>query len=147
MNLRPARSEDAPELARLHRNSIETAMPWLPKLHTPEEDLWWMETIVLPNQQVWVAECDGVIAGYAAVLGDMLEQLYLLPEYQRQGIGSELLWKAIEIAEQPMRLWAFQRNEPARVFYEHHGFEAIAFTDGADNEEREPDVLYRHRTI
>ncbi len=143
MNLRLARKEDAPTLARLHRISVETAMPWLPKLHTPAEDLWWMETIVLPEQQVWVTEIDGMIAGYAAVLGDMLEQLYVLPEYQGQGVGSALLQKAIEIAEPPMRLWAFQRNEVARTFYEHRGFEAITFTDGTDNEEKEPDVLYR----
>lgn len=145
MNLRSARMDDAPELARLHRISMDTAMPWLPKLHTPEEDLWWMETVVLPNQHVWVTEINGEIVGYAAVLGDMLEQLYILPTYHGQGIGSALLQKALELAESPMRLWAFQRNQAARGVYEHHGFEAIQFTDGAGNEEREPDVLYRQR--
>jgi len=40
------------------------------------------------------------------------------------------------------RLWAFQRNQRARVFYEHRGFVAAEFTDGAGNEEREPDMRY-----
>lgn len=120
-------------------------MPWLPQIHTAEEDLRWIETIVLPDQQVWVAEVDGKVVGYAAVRGDLLEQLYILPTHQGLGIGGALLQKAIETADPPMRLWVYQRNEAARAFYEHRGFEAIEFTAGDDNEEREPDVLYRQR--
>jgi len=41
-----------------------------------------------------------------------------------------------------LRLFAFQRNAPARRFYEARGFIAKEFTDGATNMEREPDVLY-----
>ena len=40
-------------------------------------------------------------------------------------------------------LWTFQRNAGARRFYERNGFVAMEFTDGASNEEREPDVRYR----
>jgi putative acetyltransferase len=42
-----------------------------------------------------------------------------------------------------LRLWAFQRNAPARRFYEARGFIAKKFTDGATNMEREADVLYQ----
>ena len=42
-----------------------------------------------------------------------------------------------------MELWCFQANPPARHFYEARGFRAIRFTDGADNEEKTPDVRYR----
>ncbi len=41
-----------------------------------------------------------------------------------------------------IRLWTFQRNMPARRFCERHGFMAERQTDGARNEEREPDMLY-----
>jgi len=34
-------------------------------------------------------------------------------------------------------------NEPARRFYERHGFVAEELTEGAANEERAPDVRYR----
>lgn len=118
-------------------------MPWLPELHTEAETIWWFEHIVLPEQQVWVAEVDGEIAGFAAVQGNMLEHLYISPEMQGKGVGSVLLKKAIEIADSPLRLWTFQRNIAARAFYKHRGFTSIEFTDGADNEEREPDVLYQ----
>jgi hypothetical protein len=42
-----------------------------------------------------------------------------------------------------LELWCFQANERARGFYEARGFRAIRFTDGADNEKRTPDILYR----
>ena len=42
----------------------------------------------------------------------------------------------------PIRLYTFQCNEAARHFYEHHGFRAIAYSDGSGNEEKCPDILY-----
>ena len=44
-----------------------------------------------------------------------------------------------------MRLWTFQRNQRARRFYERRGFRLVLLTDGADNEEKEPDALYEWR--
>jgi hypothetical protein len=37
----------------------------------------------------------------------------------------------------------FQRNIRARRFYESRGFHLVEETDGAANEEREPDARYR----
>ena len=42
-------------------------------------------------------------------------------------------------------LWTFQVNKPAHRFYERHGFAVVRYTDGSDNEEREPDVRYEWR--
>jgi hypothetical protein len=33
-------------------------------------------------------------------------------------------------------------NARGRAFYEHHGFTIDHMTDGAGNEEQEPDILY-----
>jgi hypothetical protein len=41
-----------------------------------------------------------------------------------------------------LSLWTFQRNQQARHFYESKGFVPVKETDGADNEEHEPDALY-----
>jgi hypothetical protein len=46
-----------------------------------------------------------------------------------------------------LELWCFQANTRARRFCEDRGFRAIRFTDGADNEERTPDVRYRWESI
>jgi GNAT superfamily N-acetyltransferase len=65
----------------------------------------------------------------------------VLPQLQGRGVGSELL----EIAKRSfdrLQLWTFQRNAPARRFYEARGFALVEQTDGAGNEEKEPDARY-----
>ncbi len=70
-----------------------------------------------------------------------IDQLYVLPTAQRRGVGKDLLQVA-QNAFGRLQLWTFQRNAPARRFYEARGFALIQQTDGARNEEKEPDVLY-----
>jgi len=41
-----------------------------------------------------------------------------------------------------LQLWTFQRNTAAIAFYEKNGFRTVRKTDGATNEEREPDILF-----
>src|SRR3569833_2795372 len=41
--------------------------------------------------EVHVAEEDGVIAGFLALDGDTLEQLFIAPAWQNRGIGKRLL--------------------------------------------------------
>jgi GNAT superfamily N-acetyltransferase len=141
--LRPAAPGDADAIADVHIRSLREALPYLPLLHSDEETRAWVAKVVLPHQEVWVAEVDGRVVGVAALNGDMLDQLYILPGAQGQGIGSVLLDKAKTLRPSGFSLYAFQRNRRARGFYERRGFVAIAFGDGAGNEEGEPDVLYR----
>ena len=53
--------------------------------------------------------------------------------------------KAKELRPAGFRLWVFQRNDGARRFYERHGLTLVELTDGAGNEEREPDARYDWR--
>ena len=121
-------------------------MPWLPELHTPDEDRRFIREVVLPEQEVWLAERDGVVAGFTA-LGtrdgvQFMQHLYVAPAHQRRGIGSELMARAKERLPAGFRLWVFQRNAGARDFYEQHGLRLVELTDGSGNEEKEPDALY-----
>jgi GNAT superfamily N-acetyltransferase len=59
----------------------------------------------------------------------------------RGGVGTELLDVAKRASDQ-LELWTFERNAPARRFYEARGFALVEQTDGARNEEREPDARY-----
>jgi GNAT superfamily N-acetyltransferase len=74
-----------------------------------------------------------------------IDHLYLAPEVVGQGIGSAFVAQAKERLGAPVRLYTFQANQGARRFYERHGFRAIQFGDGSQNEERCPDVLYEWR--
>ena len=140
--IRPAEERDADAIAAVHRTSMREALPYLPDLHTADEERAWVANILLPQQEVWVAAAGGRVVGFAALDGDMLAQLYILPGEQGRGIGSALLAKAMARRPAGMRLYAFQRNTRARGFYERRGFVAVRRTDGRGNEERAPDVLY-----
>ena len=79
--------------------------------------------------------------GMIAFRKDWIDQLYVLPEVQGQGIGSSLLQRA-QTSFERLKLWTFQRNVPARRLYEARGFALVRQTDGSGNEEKEPDALY-----
>jgi ribosomal protein S18 acetylase RimI-like enzyme len=125
------------------------AMPWLPDLHTPADDRWFLREIVLPNEEVWIAEIDRQPAGFVA-LGSRegvayLQHIYVRPEHQRRGLGGELIDHAKKLRPAGFDLWVFQRNDGARRFYEKHGLRLVELTDGSENEEREPDARYEWR--
>jgi putative acetyltransferase len=138
--VRRARAGESDAVAALVRLSKETAMPWLPDLHTPEEDRAFFRERVFAECDVWVAERDGELAGMCAFRPGWVDQLYVHPAHQRRGVGAALLAKA-QAANAQLQLWTFQRNTSARQFYASHGFRMVKTTDGRDNEEREPDVL------
>jgi ribosomal protein S18 acetylase RimI-like enzyme len=59
-----------------------------------------------------------------------LEQLYILPEYQRQGLGALLVQKVVSEAQAlgvPVRLRVLTSN-PARALYERLGFKVTEVT-------------------
>jgi len=140
--IRRARPEDAEAVVRVYRESRAEAMPWLPVVHSEEEDTAWYRAKL--GGEAWVYELDGRIAGFALVQEQDLHALYVSPDAQRCGIGSALFRQAQ--AERPggFRLWAFRDNTRARRFYEDRGCRVIDATEG-DNEERMPDVLYEWR--
>ncbi len=114
-------------------------MPWLAVVHTPAEDVDFFTNRVLAEQTVLVAEHAGERAGFAACRGSWLNHLYVAPRHWSFGIGSALIAR-VQASHDRLELWAFQRNEGARRFYRRHGFHDTEYTDGDNNEEREPDV-------
>ena len=132
------------EAARLHRVSFDAEMPWLAGLHTPEEDRAYFRDHVHAVCEVYGAVERATLLGFIAFREGFIDQLYVLPRAQGTGVGTALLAKApASFAE--LRLWTFQRNLKARRFYAARGFVLIEETDGAGNEEREPDALYLWR--
>jgi GNAT superfamily N-acetyltransferase len=140
--LRAATSTDAAAIAELFLASTRAALPYLPELHTDAETHDWIASEILVTHEVEVAEVEGRVVGFAAVKDGLLGHLYVDPEHQGVGVGSALLASAKARRPGGLELWTFQRNEGARRFYERRGFRAVELTDGAGNEEREPDVRY-----
>jgi ribosomal protein S18 acetylase RimI-like enzyme len=124
-------------VARLLRAVQQACLPYLPDLHTPQEDLAFFRDRVFAECEVWIA---GAIDGFIAFRPGWVDHLYVRPECQGQGIGTALVAVAMS-GNAPLRLWVFQRNAAAIGFYQARGFREIGRTDGSHNEEREPDML------
>jgi putative acetyltransferase len=144
MSLRRAALADMAAVAVLHRLIMRTALPFVPDIHSPEDDQRFFHDVLLPTNQVWVAEAGGAIVGYAAWSDGWLNHLYIHPDHHGQGLGDALLAKAMA-GQASLQLWAFQKNVRARRFYEKRGFSLVRLTDGSGNDEREPDALYQWR--
>ncbi len=114
-------------------------MPWLPDLHTPAEDLWFYENLVIPDQDVRVHEINGEITGFVATAEGWLHHLYVDPDHWKKGIGALLLLSA-QTHNKILQLWVFQQNTRAIAFYEAYGFAQIECTNGEANEEKLPDI-------
>lgn len=140
--LRRAGPADAPAIADLFLAARRVAMPWLPVLHGREETVVFFRDVVSARAEVWVEVAAGELVGFIAFGGGEVEHLYVAPDRRRRGTGARLLQLA-QARGKPLELWVFRRNGPARAFYLRHGFRPVRETDGASNEEREPDVRLR----
>lgn len=142
VSLRRADPSDIAAVARLSRRVRLICLPYLPDLHTPEEDVAFFRERVFPESDIWLAMSGGQLIGFAAAKPDWLDHLYVDPGWHGKGVGSALLAK-VRDGRTEVNLWTFQRNVQARRFYERQGFRLVALTDGSGNEERCPDAHYR----
>lgn len=141
--IRRGRVQQSDEIAalffRIREQTLEDGS--IPEgIHTLEEHRVWVRERLFGEQEVWVAEADGVLVGFM-VLGrpDWLEHLYLDRAATGAGLGSRFVELAKAELAGPIQLWTFQSNKGAQRFYARHGFEPVQWTDG-DNEEQAPDV-------
>ena len=140
--LRPATEADAPLLAAILGDWVE-ATPWMPRLHTRDEDRAFLGSLVAKGQ-VTVAVEDDRPCAFLGRDGTEIGQLYVAEGCRRRGIGRALLDHAKE-ASHELWLWCFEANRAARAFYEAEGFAEDHRTDGAGCEERLPDIRFLWR--
>ncbi len=133
---------DCEAAAEVWWRSRAAAYPAVPApVHSRHEVGGWFADVLLPDGQTWLAVDDEAgLVGVLTLDGDDLDQLYVVPEAAGRGIGSMLVELAKALRPDGLALWAFQSNVPALEFYAARGFAEVRRTDGAANEEREPDV-------
>ncbi len=139
--LRPADPRDADTLADLFLSARAAAYPAMPRsIHTPEETHVWFRQLLESGRETWVAEREGDAVGYIVLDPEWLDSIYVRSDLTGAGIGTVLLDLAKSLRPDGFGLWVFESNEDAQRFYRRHGLVEIRRTDGADNEEREPDI-------
>ena len=117
-------------------------LTFLPRLHSAEEDRGFIRDHVLSRCRVTVAVREGRVVGFVAEQPGWVEHLYVAPDAIGGGIGRALLMDTMA-RNDVLELWCFEQNHRARRFYARHGFIEVLRTDGADNEERCPDLRLR----
>ena len=149
VTIRPATHMDAEQVASVLLASRKAFVAFAPLAHADDDVRRWIANVLIPAGGVTVAVTDDSHAGVVGMMAvsqhdgvGWIDQLYLHPSSVGRGIGSRFIRSAKESLGSPIRLYTFQENAGARRFYERHGFRATAFSDGADNEEHSPDVLY-----
>lgn len=125
--------------------SFAAALPSVRRAHGDDEVREWFAAVIVPERESWVAVDNDRVVGLLVLAETELEQLYLDPEERGHGLGDRFIELARQRRPDGLSLRTFQVNEPARRFYERHGFTEAERTDGSGNEEREPDIRYRWR--
>jgi GNAT superfamily N-acetyltransferase len=140
--LRRATDRDADEIAEVYCASFRL-LSFLPMLHTFDSYRWYVANRMLKEWAVTVAEDDSGIVSFLGLRGEEVRHFYTRPARIGCGAGTQLMQMAQASGVAALELWCFQANARARHFYEARGFRATRMTDGANNEERTPDVRYR----
>jgi mycothiol synthase len=86
-----------------------------------------------PSQDVWVAECDGQLVGYAVSLEQPSQRstVYAVvhPAHRRQGLGTQFLnlitARAGELASKNMLIYANERNVGSLQFLNKHHIQRV----------------------
>ncbi|MEO8346716.1 MAG: GNAT family N-acetyltransferase [Betaproteobacteria bacterium] len=144
VSIRAYVDDDFDELvARWHATNLATyTYNDVQQNHTLADARRFFRDQLLTTCQVLVATRSSELLGMLALQAPWIRHFAIFPENQRQGIGAVLLARALEMSPEELRLFTFQRNTPARAFYEKHGFTIVALGI-SPAPESEPDLEYR----
>lgn len=147
IQVRLYRSLDQEQTVAMWRASKRAAFPYVEaqQLHTLQDDTNYFRHVIAQECEVWLASDREQILGLLALRDDLIDQLFVAVDEQRRGVGSALLVKARERSPDQLRAYTFQKNGPARAFYEKHGFEIVR-SGISPPPENEPDFEYMWRS-
>jgi GNAT superfamily N-acetyltransferase len=119
--IRLARAEERDELEQLQWRA-STALPDYRQQLEANPDAIHLPPAQIANGQVHVAELDGRVVGFAALVGGELDGLFVEPDLWRRGVGAALIDAATHEARRKGLALTVIANPTARGFYEKCGF-------------------------
>jgi GNAT superfamily N-acetyltransferase len=139
---RPLVAGDLEAISRIHAEACRVAYRFMHWDYSLDEVRRWYEAERLPEWD-WgaIAEEDGEPAGFVAMIGGHVDQLFVRPEMQGRGIGSALFDMALARGIRPATLNVFEDNLPARRLYERRGFAEVR--RWLNEQDRAVELLYQ----
>ena len=104
-------------------NAVAIAHPFLEKEFV-ETERYNIPNIYLPNTDTWVAEVDGEVVGFIALMGNEVGAIFLELKFHGKGIGKALMDKAQEL-HGTLEVEVFKANSIGRKFYSQYGFSLL----------------------
>lgn len=83
-----------------------------------------MREIYIPGSETWVYEDKGKVIGFIAMLGNEIGGLFVLPDHQSKGVGTQLVNFINGLLEE-LEVEVFTKNRIGRAFYDKYGFKVI----------------------
>ena len=127
ITIRAFEPEDAVSVSKLVRKVVKESLskdypePTVQLLYIEYKPEYFKEPI--HNQKIFIAEDDGKIVGTAAIHGNLIMDVFVDPEYEGKGIGSQLLAHLERLARlQGHTTTQISANPYAIDFYEKLGY-------------------------
>ena len=142
-HIRRFTEDDFESVTRLWREARENSLPEFQreKGYPFEMDQVYFRNHIQTKDEIWVVDKNSRPIAFLAIDHDLIDHLYVGPEFWRQGIGKMLLAHARSISPEHLWLYTLQVNLNARIFYQKNGFTARKFGISPEPE-LEPDVEY-----
>ena len=123
LDLRPAQESEFEEIGDIWLAASLRAHEFLPS------KFWWerqdaLQRLYQNKAEVWVASAKQQVCGFMALVGSRLVALFVAPEWQSKGVGTQLLIHAKSLRHH-LELHMFLDNNDAFEFYLRHQFKVL----------------------
>ncbi|MCJ8319525.1 MAG: GNAT family N-acetyltransferase [Colwellia sp.] len=123
MKIRQYTAEDLQQVLDTWEESTRFAHEFMTDEFIAQERINTAE-IYLPNTDTWVAEIDGEVKGFLALMGNEVGAIFVQPHFHGRGIGKALMDKAQQL-HGDLEVEVFKVNIIGRNFYSKYGFKLI----------------------
>ena len=121
--IRPYQERDLPSVMSAWENASKLAHPFLTEEFLNQER-YNIPHVYLPHADTWVADHQGSVVGFIALIGNEVGAIFVQPEYQGIGIGWALINKAQDL-HGDLEVEVFKENPIGPAFYARYGFEPL----------------------
>jgi len=126
MNIVKVTEQTIAEAGRIHATAWQSShrafcTPEFVAQHTPETQTEYLRREVAAGKSLYML-LDEVSVGIVTVQDSLIENLYVVPDAQRRGYGTQLLQFAMAQCVSSPQLWVLDNNIDARRLYERFGF-------------------------
>ena len=106
------------------------------ELHTAERQRDYLSGKMNSGTKIYLLIIDNKPIGIVSITNSLIEDLYVLPDLQNMGYGTQLLQYAISQCADTPTLWILENNTRAEKLYRRMGFKKTgkknSITDGLD---------------